>query len=433
MWFKRLDLHPKFRDEFREKTWLGGLVSIVSFLVVAYLLVEQVLSYMSPARVETMAVDATLGIPLRINFDVTFPRLSCSLLNLDVMDLSGNHQLGVDHNVFKKTLDADGNHVDEEAQKNTLGHTITSKDQLHGDDGHGHGKGDTGHTLHPRNAHHDAHHEHVDDNNVPVPSANPEKPGAPTPEASASPVPTGHPDCGDCYGAGIPGQCCNDCASVYNLYKLKGWQFDPATIKQCTTDAILQSKEGTAVEGCNMYGYVEVPRVAGNIHFAPGKSFQYANVHVHDLMSFALQTFNVTHTINSFSFGHRVDDKLVNPLDGHTKVLEPEQGNGMFQYYVKVVPTDFVSRSGVVYNTNQYSVTEHFRGVSVERGTGLPGVFFFYDLSSIRVTVTEKSKSLGHFLTSLCAIAGGMFTVFGVIDSGIHIVLRKYKSSKAIA
>ncbi len=52
---------------------------------------------------------------------------------------------------------------------------------------------------------------------------------------------------------------------------------------------------------------LQVPRVAGNIHFAPGKSFQYANVHVHDLMSFALQTFNVTHTINSFSFGHRVD------------------------------------------------------------------------------------------------------------------------------
>ncbi len=47
-------------------------------------------------------------------------RLSCSLLSLDVMDLSGNHQLGVDHNVFKKTLDADGNHVDEEAQKNTV-------------------------------------------------------------------------------------------------------------------------------------------------------------------------------------------------------------------------------------------------------------------------------------------------------------------------
>ncbi len=47
-----------------------------------------------------------------------------------------------------------------------LGHTITSKDQLHGEDGHAHDKAESGHVLHPRNAHHDAHHEHVDDNNV---------------------------------------------------------------------------------------------------------------------------------------------------------------------------------------------------------------------------------------------------------------------------
>jgi hypothetical protein len=87
-------------------------------------------------------------------------------------------------------------------------------------------------------------------------------------------------------------------------------------------------------------------------------------MHVHDLMAFALQTFNVTHTINSFSFGERVEvtsctrarfsllrrvaggvtaccgvllqTDLVNPLDAHRKVLYPEQGNGMYQYYIKV-------------------------------------------------------------------------------------------------
>lgn len=425
--FRRLDLHPKFRDEFREKTWLGGIVSICSFLLVIYLLVAQLRSFWTPDRVESMAVDSATNIPLRINFDVTFPSLSCTLLSLDVMDLSGNHQLDVDHNVFKRSLDADGNVLAEQTQKNKLGHTLTSKEQLHGDDAH---RG-----LHPKNAHHEADHEHVDDENNPLPKEGaaekaPDSADQATP--SASPSAAAAVGCGDCYGAGEPGQCCNDCASVYNMYKMRGWSFDPATVVQCATDAILQSKEGN-VEGCNIYGYVEVPRVAGNIHFAPGRSFQHANMHVHDLMAFALQTFNVTHTINSFSFGTRVDESLVNPLDKHTKVLEPGQGNGMFQYYVKVVPTDYISKNGVVYNTNQYSVTEHFRSVSIERGSGLPGVFFFYDLSSIRVTIADQPKSFGHFITSLCAIAGGMFTVFGVIDSGIHIAFRKYKNAKSIA
>jgi hypothetical protein len=39
------------------------------------------------------------------------------------------------------------------------------------------------------------------------------------------------------------------------------------------------------------------------------------------------------------------------------------------------------------------------------------GVFFFYDLSSIRVTIEEKRRSFWHFITSLCAIVGGLFTV----------------------
>jgi hypothetical protein len=33
-----------------------------------------------------------------------------------------------------------------------------------------------------------------------------------------------------------------------------------------------------AGEGCNIYGYLEVNKVAGNFHFAPGKSFQHGRV-----------------------------------------------------------------------------------------------------------------------------------------------------------
>lgn len=32
-------------------------------------------------------------------------------------------------------------------------------------------------------------------------------------------------------------------------------------------------------EGCQVYGYLEVNKVQGNFHFAPGKSFQQHHVH----------------------------------------------------------------------------------------------------------------------------------------------------------
>ena len=47
----------------------------------------------------------------------------------------------------------------------------------------------------------------------------------------------------------------------------------------------------------------------------------------------------------------------------------------------------------------------------------LPGVFFIYDISPIKVKFTEKQQSFTYFLTSLCAIVGGVFTVAGMLDS----------------
>jgi hypothetical protein len=45
------------------------------------------------------------------------------------------------------------------------------------------------------------------------------------------------------------------------------------------------------------------------------------------------------------------------------------------------------------------------------------GCFFFFDFSPIKVKLTEEKMSLGSFLTSACAIIGGVFTVSGLIDS----------------
>lgn len=46
-----------------------------------------------------------------------------------------------------------------------------------------------------------------------------------------------------------------------------------------------------------MYGFLEVNKVAGNFHIAPGKSFQQSGVHVHDLLAFQKDSFNVRHDL----------------------------------------------------------------------------------------------------------------------------------------
>lgn len=93
---------------------------------------------------------------------------------------------------------------------------------------------------------------------------------------------------------------------------------------------------------------------------------------------------------------------------------------GMYQYFIKVVPTVYSDFGGNKILTNQFSVTEHFRAMEFGMSGSLPGVFFFYDLSPIKVTVREERASFLHFLTNICAIIGGIFTVSGIIDSFVY-------------
>jgi hypothetical protein len=85
------------------------------------------------------------------------------------------------------------------------------------------------------------------------------------------------------------------------------------------------------------------------------------------------------------------------------------------------VPTRYKFLNGTVVDTNQYSVTEHLRHVNPGSGRGLPGVFFFYEVSPLHVEIVEGyRKGWVAFFTSVCAIVGGVVTTMGMIDQYLH-------------
>ncbi|KAF8405992.1 hypothetical protein HHK36_008072 [Tetracentron sinense] len=205
----------------------------------------------------------------------------------------------------------------------------------------------------------------------------------------------------------------------------------------CKREGFVQKIKDEDGEGCNIYGFLEVNKVAGNFHFAPGKSFQQSNVHVHDLMTFQKDSFNISHQINRLAFGDYFPG-VVNPLDGVQWVQE--KPSGMYQYFIKVVPTVYTDISGHTIQSNQFSVTEHFRSAEFGRQF-LPGVFFLYDLSPIKVVM---GKSDGRKELNLRGLGnptyGGrdeedkgsigprcIFTVSGILDSFIYHGQRAIK------
>ncbi|KAE8682200.1 Endoplasmic reticulum-Golgi intermediate compartment protein 3 [Hibiscus syriacus] len=363
---KKLDAYPKINEDFYSRTLSGGIITIVSSVVMLLLFFSELQLYLHASTETKLVVDTSRGGTLRINFDITFPHLACSILSVDAMDVSGEEHLDVKHDIFKKRVDAHGNVI--ESRKDGIGAPKIEKPlQRHGG----------------RLKHNEEY-------------------------------------CGSCYGAEeADDDCCNSCDEVHHAYKKRGWGLPYLDlIDQCKREGFLQQIKDEEGEGCNIYGSLEINKVAGNFHFAPGKSFQQSNVHVHDfLASFPKDSYNLSHKINRLAFGDYFPGAM-NPLD--SAEWTQEQPNGMFQYFIKVVPTVYTDVTGHTIQSNQFSVTEHFKAAEVGQLQSLPAVYFFYDLSPIKVTFTEQHVSFLHFLTNVCAIVGGAFAVAGMFDSFIY-------------
>lgn len=251
------------------------------------------------------------------------------------------------------------------------------------------------------------------------------------------------PECGSCYGAETAEmKCCNTCKDVRDAYRKKNWSLKSIdVVEQCRGQELEIEIDRQRGEGCHVYGDMKINKVAGNIHFAPGHSFQQGMMHLHDLSPFqGEKPFDFSHTIHKLAFGLEYPG-LKNPLDGHVQQQKPlpfksNDGNipagGTYQYFLKVVPTKYTTVANSTIHSNQYSVTETYREPIPGIMQQIPGVFFYYDLSPVRVQYKEERRSFFSFMTSACAIIGGLFTISGIVDSSIYAGQRAAKKKMGI-
>ncbi|KIK57207.1 hypothetical protein GYMLUDRAFT_98832 [Collybiopsis luxurians FD-317 M1] len=390
-------------DDVKVKTRTGAFLTLVSAAIILSFTFMEFVDYRRVYTDTSLVVDKSRGEKLTVRMNVTFPRVPCYLLSLDVMDISGETQRDISHNILKTRLEASGKAIPG-SRSADLRNDVDKFNDAQGSD-----------------------------------------------------------YCGSCYGGLAPASgCCNTCEEVRTAYINKGWSFsNPDAIEQCKKEGWSEKLKEQANEGCNIAGRIRVNKVIGNIHLSPGRSFQSSARNLYELVPYLRDDGNkhdFSHTVHSLSFegddeydyrkskiGREMKTRLGldrNPLDDTTHRTTKAQY--MFQYFLKVVSTQFRTLDGKIINSHQYSVT-HFerditegglgdtpQGVHLQHGVaGIPGAFFNFEISPILVVHTDTRQSFAHFITSTCAIVGGVLTVASLFDSVLFATTRALKKQQA--
>lgn len=93
---KELDAFPKVPENYQKSSASGGTVSILSFVLIAVLVVSEVQFYTAVERKYNYEVDTEPDGNMEVNFDITFA-MKCDDIGADILDLSGSTIHGEDY------------------------------------------------------------------------------------------------------------------------------------------------------------------------------------------------------------------------------------------------------------------------------------------------------------------------------------------------
>lgn len=169
--------------------------------------------------------------------------------------------------------------------------------------------------------------------------------------------------------------------------------------------------------GCRFEGQFSINKVPGNFHVSTHSATAQP------------QNPDMTHVIHKLSFGDTLQVQNVhgafNALGGADRLTSNPLAS--HDYILKIVPTVYEDMSGRQRFSYQYTVANKEYVAYSHTGRIIPAIWFRYDLSPITVKYTERRQPLYRFITTICAIIGGTFTVAGILDSCIFTASEAWK------
>jgi hypothetical protein len=128
---KKLDLYTKTNASGVKRHSLGGFFAVLVFLLMFVLFISEFSEWLRPRSKDTLSVDIIRSEKLTISFDITFHRLPCDDVTIDLLDESGAHFSSTGHHVRKIALDVNGNELHTYIQRHLsdAGQTVSALQQ----------------------------------------------------------------------------------------------------------------------------------------------------------------------------------------------------------------------------------------------------------------------------------------------------------------
>mmetsp|Transcript_33180 Transcript_33180/g.53885 ORF Transcript_33180/g.53885 Transcript_33180/m.53885 type:complete len:476 (+) Transcript_33180:120-1547(+) len=446
---KHFDFYKTIQTDIRDKTVAGGAVSLLAAVIMGMLFLCETYSYVQGTPIHSITIDdhdnvsPTAGA-FWVNFDITLPAITCDHISVDVEDRLGSRIFDIQKNVEKIPLDKEGVEAailpDEIHIKAPDGHVTLKElqDVVANPDIFKR----TNDTV---NLEADKFMEWVQSHEWSLVSFRVDwcpwcqmlvpiwKSSAVILSNREVPVPLATVECTKhmdlCKEAGV---------TAFPTIKLYHWGKHVAPDykgKRTVNDIVhfaetaadqkaVAEKAGVNVSdthrsdvGCTVVGHLFVHKVPGRIQLSL-KS---------DTHTFNREAVNFTHQVHHLSFNdipeteeemeaimldHEIQDKvsrwLSQTFTSHTK-------HTMHEHYLKVVEYEYKNQGFGWANANriyEHSISSH----SYATDSHLPAVKFHYDLSPLQVSVEHQSRPWFSFITMVCALVGGAWSIMSVVN-----------------
>ncbi|CAG7882870.1 unnamed protein product [Brassica rapa] len=469
---KSVDFYRKIPRDLTEASLSGAGLSIVAALVMMLLFGMELSSYLEVTTTTAVVVDKSSdGDFLRIDFNISFPALSCEFASLDVNDVLGTNRLNITKTVRKFPIDPHLKATGGEFHSGLASHHINHGEEIKQEFPDG--------AIQLSNGGFESlsHHFPLLIVNFNAPWCYWSNRLKPSWEKAATIIKQrydpdtdgrvllGNVDCTEepalCRRNHIQGYPSirifrkgsdlkedhghhehesyygdRDTESIVKMVDELVAPIHPETHKLAldwgiSNDTAKLLKKAPVTGGCRVEGYVRVKKVPGNLVISA-----HSGAH-----SFDSSQMNMSHVVTHLSFGRMIDTRLLTDLkrllpylgQSHDKLDEKafinqhEFGaNVTIEHYLQIVKTEVITRR---YGQEHSLIEEHEYTAhsSITQTYYLPVAKFHFELSPMQILITENPKSFSHFITNLCAIIGGVFTVAGIIDSVLHNTIRLIK------